>query len=348
MKPERCFLAACALNRLNMTPDPISHDSAKSIDLNHPTDVETSSPPHILFERLSESAHRHADTLDQTIPETMRSPSPTTSVNDPTSVLFTHTLTTVETAFPFSIHLAPPPLSSPQVPLYPSSSIYRAWLDTGAQRSVCRYTQASAYSYYCDTDLKLRTSTLSFKFGDSMCEIQGTFSLRLPAGPSNFLSFPVDVVAADISLIIGLDVLKRELILVDYLSNKLRYTKLNFSLPLTDKLGHIFLEWPTTTVLFTSAELERLHLHFLHPYTSKIYNLIRRARPEKATNSVRRTLDSIAKACDSCQSFRPAPFRFRASLPPDQLVFIHELAIDLVWIDRASILHFVDTQSTAT
>lgn len=74
---------------------------------------------------------------------------------------------------------------------------------------------------------------ISLKFGDIIHKSMGTFPLRLPAGPQNYLSFQIDVIEVDIPLIIRLDFLKMEGLLVDYLSNKLKYTRINYELPLT-------------------------------------------------------------------------------------------------------------------
>lgn len=47
------------------------------------------------------------------------------------------------------------------------------------------------------------------------------------------------------------------------------------------KFGHIFIDWEIKYVCFTHAELQRLHLHFLHRTAERLLALIRRARPEE-------------------------------------------------------------------
>lgn len=48
-------------------------------------------------------------------------------------------------------------------------------------------------------------------------------------------------------------------------------------------------------------------------------------------------------ACEQYQAMSIAPFHFRASIRPDQLLFILEVAIDLIWLENTTILQMVDT-----
>lgn len=56
-------------------------------------------------------------------------------------------------------------------------------------------------------------------------------------------------------------------------------------------------------------------------------------------------LDDICKECVICQQFHSGTFRFRASLPPDEIVLNQEVAIDLVWLDGRPVMHVVDTHT---
>lgn len=77
----------------------------------------------------------------------------------------------------------------------------------------------------------------------------------------------------------------------------------------------------------------------------KLFNLLKRARPERADNNVNSVLQQIPKACEACRNHSVKPFRFRAALTPDKVIFNHELAIDLMWIDGNPTLHVVDTHT---
>lgn len=44
-----------------------------------------------------------------------------------------------------------------------------------------------------------------------------------------------------------------------------------------------------------------------------------------------------------CALFSTCPSRVRASLPPDEIIFNHEIAIELVWLEERPVLHVLDT-----
>lgn len=58
---------------------------------------------------------------------------------------------------------------------------------------------------------------------------------------------------------------------------------------------------------------------------------------------VKTLLTSIAKSCEQFQAFSQAPFRFRASISLEEIIFIHEIVIDLMWLKGLPIIHVVDT-----
>lgn len=82
-----------------------------------------------------------------------------------------------------------------------------------------------------------------------------------------------------------------------------------------------------------------------HPSLQKLFNLLKRAKPKKADNDVYKILQDIPRACEGCRNHFVRPFRFRAALPPDQVVFNHEVAIDLMWLEGNPTLHVVDTHT---
>lgn len=89
----------------------------------------------------------------------------------------------------------------------------------------------------------------------------------------------------------------------------------------------------------------KLHVQFYHPSTQNLFGLLKRADPRRATGAVRTLLEEISSACVPCVSFSTRPFRFGAALPPDQIVFDHEIAVDLVSLEGRPVLHIVDTHT---
>ena len=109
------------------------------------------------------------------------------------------------------------------------------------------------------------------------------------------------------------------------------------------KFGHMFLMWPEH-ILFTTAELTRMHKHFYHPSANKLFNLLKRAVPEEATSETLRVLKEISGRCDPFQRMGTKPITFQVAMP-DDIVFNHQLALDLMWIESSALLHVVDTHT---
>ncbi len=59
-------------------------------------------------------------------------------------------------------------------------------------------------------------------------------------------------------------------------------------------------------------------------------------------SEVRKALKEIAEKCGPCQTWAPRGARFRVSLPMDDVVFNHEIEVDIMWIDGDPVLHIID------
>ncbi len=67
--------------------------------------------------------------------------------------------------------------------------------------------------------------------------------IGIPTPSDEAIKINVDVVAPDIQLSIGLDVLDREKLVATNVSNELQSTTSGWSMPLTRNLGHMYLCW---------------------------------------------------------------------------------------------------------
>ncbi|CDF36991.1 unnamed protein product [Chondrus crispus] len=229
--------------------------------------------------------------------------------------------------------------------VYGSSRFCGACLDTGAEKSVIGYAQAKAYCKTFGTPMHLQPSPFFYKFGDGIRSSLGTMEIRLPFAPGYFVPLSVDVVSADIPLLIALDTLDSHKLLADNVKNSLVCTTIGSSMPIRRDHGHLFVKWHTPEALFTTSELRRLHLHFFHPQAQRLYRMLRRARPEEVNGETMRVLEEIASACRGCKQHSSRPYRFRVSIPPNTIVFNEEVALDLFWIEGNPILHVVDTRT---
>jgi transposase InsO family protein len=242
-------------------------------------------------------------------------------------------------------------VSSLTIPKHPETSEkqnYTTWngacLDTGAQKTVIGFSQAKAYCRFVGTKFKLKENKNIYRFGVDRQESMGSFSIRLPT-PVSIIFLEVDVVRANVPLLIGLDVLDAYGLTADTVKNSLKCPSIGWEIPLVRKLGHVYLEWPLeTNILFTKSELTKLHRGFYHPTNENLMNLLKRARPNDLDKDTNRLLQNISKSCETCQRLGPKPIQFKVSLPKEEdLIFGEELSIDLMFLGGKAVLHIVDT-----
>jgi hypothetical protein len=224
------------------------------------------------------------------------------------------------------------------------SSFNGICIDTGAQRSVVGLKQAKAYCDLSGISFRTEPSMTAFRFGDGTFKSLGLIPVRIPTPDGKFINIEMDVVKADVPMLIGLEVLDRESLIPDNVENKLRSKENGWNLPITRKHGHLYLEWDFPEILFSKEQIQKLHLQFYHPSADKLFRLIQRAKPEEATSETKKMLLDINNACLTCQRFTQKPFTFQVSMPKG-IVFNHELALDLMYLERLPVLHVVDTQT---
>ena len=146
-------------------------------------------------------------------------------------------------------------------------------------------------------------------------------------------------------MLLGLDLLDANKLYANNVDNELCSSALGFKIPITRKFGHMYIEWPTSSVLFTRSELVKLHRQFKHPSAEKLYNLLKRSKVADVDSDTRRLLEEITKSCNTCATFSRPPQRFRVTIPPDEIVFNKEVALDLMWLEGKAVLHVVDCQT---
>ena len=108
------------------------------------------------------------------------------------------------------------------------------------------------------------------------------------------------------------------------------------------KKGHLYIEWPVYESLFTKAELKKVHDRFGHPTSKSLMNLLKRARPEECNAKTRKALEDLEIRCKQCQTFAPKTFVYKVSMLTDELMFNHEIEVDLFWIEGNTVLHIID------
>ncbi len=59
--------------------------------------------------------------------------------------------------------------------------------------------------------------------------------------------------------------------------------------------GQLYLSWPSTHSLYTESELKKLHHAFVHPDSTSLLKLLKRASVKQLGPTVHKTIDKLAK-----------------------------------------------------
>lgn len=135
----------------------------------------------------------------------------------------------------------------------------------------------------------------------------------------------IEAVSGDFLFLIELEIMKQHGLVLEYGKDKLSDNSSLCSLTITYARCHSFVgvKIRVHEVMYTKPKLEKLHLHFYYRSSGKLYNLLRRISPSGTDESVKRMLEEIYNFCSTCPEFYSSPFRFRAALPPNELLFKH-------------------------
>ncbi len=88
--------------------------------------------------------------------------------------------------------------------------------------------------------------------------------------------------------------------------------------------------WNSKSILLTNSEIIRLHRHLKHPSSRKLYEVKNHARPNQVEEATRQLLEKITKACETFRMFSDPAQRFRVLIPPSDIVFNRDVALDLM------------------
>lgn len=111
----------------------------------------------------------------------------------------------------------------------------------------------------------MQKSATLCKFGDSRFTIESTFKTGLNTSHGTFIERNVEIVVGDFPLLVGLDVLHKHGLIINFDTDEVKDDTNNLVLPIEYPRGNACVRNDIQTILFTKPELERLHLHFYHP-----------------------------------------------------------------------------------
>lgn len=221
-------------------------------------------------------------------------------------------------------------------------SFQSAACDTGAQKTVFVLQQASVCCKMISLPMHLSPISATFVFSNHFCKNLGMMSFLLVTHPGK-KSITAHVVPLRTPLLLGLDMLYKFKWTFLTVQNVLISVSEGWSLPLVRKFGHVFLPWPPLyRSLYTRQQLQNFHLHFMHPSTEKLFNLLQRAFLLRNHNDTIALLDDISKACHACQVYSSKPLTFQVHFPND-VVFNKQVRLDLFYLDGKPVLHIINT-----
>jgi Reverse transcriptase (RNA-dependent DNA polymerase) len=196
--------------------------------------------------------------------------------------------------------------------------------------------------------LNMNPSNHTYHFGDTISSSLGSITVDMPT-PADILQIQVGIVPANVSLLLGIDTMDKYCLQFLNIDNVLEHVSAegkSWRIPVTRKHGHGYYVWYLRDVLYSKAQLSRLHKHLYHPSTGKLLNLLRRATPELITADTKLLLEEVASACHACQTYSSSPLHFQIRTP-DDVIFNEEVRIDLVYPEaRQAALHIVDAGTT--
>ncbi len=114
-------------------------------------------------------------------------------------------------------------------------------------------------------------------------------------------------------MLLGMYVLDLEILFANNVTKKFQVPLSGWSMPVERKFEHLNLYCGAKEVLYTKAELVKLHKHVGHPSIGKLYEVINRARLNKVDESTRKLVEDINRSFAAYQKFSAAPQRFRAT-----------------------------------
>ena len=218
---------------------------------------------------------------------------------------------------------------------------YEAALDIGAQKTVIGLQKAQFNCEDVEIDMNLAPANATFIFGGHAHDSLGRMKIIVPT-PSGPKKISTHVSKARIPFLLGLYTMEKYRWNALTTDNVLQSVDERWFMPMTRKFGHVFVVWTNTYISgYTTQQLQKMHLHFMHPSTTKLLNLLQRAYSDKVNKDTKTMLDDISKACHACQVYAPSPLTFKVRFPYAS-IFNRRISMDLMYLPGKPVLRIVD------
>lgn len=100
-----------------------------------------------------------------------------------------------------------------------------------------------------------------FRFGNNEQKCDGILNILMPLNDNIVIKFDAFIVSIDMPLFMGLDVLKKLRLLIDFDDGSFAGKRENWRVRLIFTLGYLYIKW-RPSVYYTKIELRKIHIHF--------------------------------------------------------------------------------------
>lgn len=157
------------------------------------------------------------------------------------------------------------------------------------------------------------------------------------------LHFLFDVVSTYVPLLVGLDLITEKKILINVSDTVIMMN--GIGIPLQRESGHLILDW-RCDVFYTRAELKKLHKQFKNPSAGKLCSLLKKVTLCDVDQETRNVLSDVLKQCSTCSEVLLRNLLFKVgSISTDDLIFNRVVSIDLMKIEKETVLHVIDVDT---
>lgn len=203
---------------------------------------------------------------------------------------------------------------------------------------------------------KILPSKNKFTVADAVYESLGKITIPIgtpPGIPRVFVE--IEIVNAEIPALLGMDIMNKGSITPCIVSNGLAKRVLvpqesecpkledEWSIPIRrSRSSQLYVDMDiSTSMFFTKPQISRLHRQFYHPSVQKLFNILKRARPNELISETLETLKDLSCRCNPCQRIQHArtdqSYRRSRRHSVQRNVFM-----DIMVIDGNPILHIVE------
>ena len=182
-------------------------------------------------------------------------------------------------------------------------------------------------------DHEIWKSNIAFKFRNIDHKSLGKMKVSIPAPNGNNVIFRCDTVSPDIPILLGLELMRREGLIINVRDLELEHN--DWSFPMKSRNKHLIIS-RLSNICYSKAQLKKLRRHFRHPGAEKLYRLLKRIDPEKVQGKTLAALKEVQSKCEPCSLITRKQLSFQVgNIKEEELVFNREISMDLFKIGKA-------------